>query len=61
MRYHARDRINVCLDADQRAELRQLAHVTATSEGELIRRAITYLLLHPDAFIPPIVRMRRIS
>jgi hypothetical protein len=58
MPFHPRDRINVCLDADQRQELRQLAAVAACSEGELIRRAVLYLLLHPAEFLPP-VRMRR--
>jgi hypothetical protein len=59
MPYHPRDRINVCLDEDSRQELRQLASIASCSEGELIRRAVTYMLLHPADFIPPVIWMRR--
>jgi hypothetical protein len=59
MAYNLRDRINVCLDAEIRRELRTMAAVSSCSEGELIRRAVAYLLLHPEAFMPPVYRMRR--
>lgn len=61
MRYNPRDRINVCLEAEARQELRQLATIESCSEAELIRRAVTYLLLHPALFVAPVVRMRHIS
>jgi hypothetical protein len=58
MSYNPRDRINVCMEEGQRRDLRMLAAIASCSEGELIRRAVTYLLLHPAEFVPP-VRMRR--
>jgi hypothetical protein len=59
-RFERQDRIYVYLDAEQRSALRTLAAHSGTSESDLIRRAVRYLLHNQDFFVAPVSRETRL-